>query len=893
MKILVHCDAQTYEPLGVWTVPTTGNPIPTYVDEAARRQGEDRLGVYTPPVDWEDVAETLALSSPYSIWWVLTELPADTAPPAFLERLRLDWAGVKEPTSSSRFQAKARRLRFARGKAPELASRILGVEPQPYEPGQRVSDFTVLLRSPDDQQLAVLVPHGEAAKDIDKALAFGLAFQGDRDLHLVLPEGEREIRGAEAESYASASLLRLAFVVTPVRVWTHDAEGRLTEHPIPPRDQALASTRLDEAIPASSYSLGERESWVASLTERADEELDAAHTNSYLSWHVEGRQALKIERTTAGVRITAGTDYSAHREDKTLAEVITLTQPLTASQQETIWAAVDRTVEERAGGADAENLEHLLQARLDTDEGRAALRLGSRLERELAATRPGQRRAYVDLVGVDERGHIHIIETKLGLNVMLGLQGLDYWMWAVAHRAELAEILRSRGHDVAEEPKILLDYVVGGRTDDGSAADVRYLAPVVEALAGDIRWTIGTVHCWRGDDVTVAWSPARRAPAEPRPPEPPRFARRLEDHLVQMAAPAGGTTRRVFLKEPEQAVIPPARPAYRHLVGTGTAHRFLGHVRSSQLFAVNLFGGLSHDQATAVARHVDPLVVAAERPTLEFIDPLDRLGEATHASPHVTQIDVAIRGQRGDGSTHVLLIEVKLTEDDFGTCSAYHDPKNDRRDLCATSAPFGGDPVGCFKLRNHDREQRRLYDDYLPEWRAFDSACPFRASGYQPMRQAALARMLIEEGEADHASIVLCAHDDHGVIWRRWRQVTGSMHAPTPVQIHELPASRVLSELAPQHASELAARYGLTSRTDSSNARLHDAVAYARSILMRLSGEGSTLEQLSELDREVDPALAVPLAQRLERLAELARATREHQITSAFDSPGARGGEEH
>lgn len=59
------------------------------------------------------------------------------------------------------------------------------------------------------------------------------------------------------------------------------------------------------------------------------------------------------------------------------------------------------------------------------------------------------------------------------------------------------------------------------------------------------------------------------------------------------------------------------------------------------------------------ARSVGPVV-------FEYGDHTDLLGESSASSPHTTQVDVVIPAELDDGSTHLLLVEVKLTETDFG-----------------------------------------------------------------------------------------------------------------------------------------------------------------------------------------------------------------------------------
>lgn len=123
-----------------------------------------------------------------------------------------------------------------------------------------------------------------------------------------------------------------------------------------------------------------------------------------------------------------------------------------------------------------------------------------------------------------------------------------------------------------------------------------------------------------------------------------------------------------------------------------------------------------------------------------------------------------------DGTRHVALIEVKLSEIGFGACSAFELPHNDRRDVCRTLGPWGGDPEACFQLRNHGGPHRRRYDQHLDP--AFvtptTSACEFLDLN-QPMRNVALARSLIGHREAATATFALCAPRANAKVWRQWR----------------------------------------------------------------------------------------------------------------------------
>ena len=882
MRLLTHHDPVTAEPLGVWSLPAVGRPELEYVDSDAGAYAEARLADLGGVDDWEAQAQQMAESSPYVAWWGVVDVEADTLAAA-LVGLREGWAGA--PVGSKKFDKRAGRIRFARRDASNLAEKVSGSKTVEFDPGRRVSETLVLRATPDGERLVVLVGPGEDPGDVDAALAYGLSYQGDRDLLLVLPEGQREIRGLEPVASWWPTCARAAHLWTPVRVWTH-ADGEVVERRVLSKVEARRATLLGTATPPEAHDLGDLAGSMEPLVRWAQQqpELGRAHRRSYLAWHAHGRQVLRLRRHGEAVEIIAGVDYSEHRTDMPAALRLEATSALDGTQVDEVTAKVLEAARNRRSGRDAENLEHQLQARLSRPDGVDELGLVGRLEREVPASRPGQRLAFIDLLGVDAAGDIHLIETKVAAHedVMLALQGLDYWVWLNEHRQVVIDQLRADGHQVADDPKLCIDFVVATRADDGSEPQLRYFAPQAEALDRSMRWRLGFVSGWADPEgaVKVDWEPPKTAPTYSGIDR--RFAYRMEAHLRDWAKAEGLLVGRTRLKDVEAAVIPSAVPAFRHLVAQGLAHRHLDHVRSSQLFAVNLFGGLTGEQATAVARRLDPSIVAADTPVLEWVDPLDRLGEQTPASPHTTQVDVVIRAHRGDGRSHLLLIEVKLSEDDFGSCSAYESPDNDRRDLCGQPAAFGGDPAGCFQLRNKGNGPPRAYDTHLAALSedAAGAGCAFRGSLNQPMRNVALAASLIAAGETDLATFVLCAHDHHKVMWRRWRDVREVLAGV--VSFAELPASQVLAEQDPRSAVELAGRYGLPPADTDDRERLTAAVGWALTVLIRVAGEGSVLDQLQRVldsgERPADDASARQLSQRLEILAELARSTRSHQL---------------
>jgi hypothetical protein len=102
-------------------------------------------------------------------------------------------------------------------------------------------------------------------------------------------------------------------------------------------------------------------------------------------------------------------------------------------------------------------------------------------------------------------------------------------------------------------------------------------------------------------------------------------------------------------------------------------HRWLHHMRSSQSFALNLFGPLKLGMPWAAeiwASHFPGTTsVQFEYPTTG--DPLLETKPPERLSR--TRADVRLDAPSGD----TWLVEVKLTEPEFGSCSAGHDPENE------------------------------------------------------------------------------------------------------------------------------------------------------------------------------------------------------------------------
>jgi len=188
-------------------------------------------------------------------------------------------------------------------------------------------------------------------------------------------------------------------------------------------------------------------------------------------------------------------------------------------------------------------------------------------------------------------------------------------------------------------------------------------------------------------------------------------------------------------------------------------HRWVHHMRSSQCFALNLFGplklGLPWATEIWASHFPGATIVEFEYPTTG--DPLLETKPPERLSR--TRADVRLDASSGD----TWLVEVKLTEPEFGPCSAGHDPDNELQ------------PTSCrVEFRNLQILQESCYlhrigRAYFPMLVRPDSlidptklaqhgvkTCPLRQDLYQIIRNLLLVQH-IRAKEKRHARFAVVA----------------------------------------------------------------------------------------------------------------------------------------
>lgn len=393
------------------------------------------------------------------------------------------------------------RKRFAEQRAASIAravapnARAIGPSSSPlskyfsyFEAGE-----TFILVAPDDASLK---------SDVKHALALGLGYAKGRPLHLVLPD-----------DCTATTAVRVPFIKTETSISGYrDDNGRLSAEEVSPlsRERALAAARdwgdvADVADDMRAHAYAKGADWAIDLMDWVlTRRVATTVLKSYVAWHYQGRQVLKVKPVGSGLEISAGVQYRKPPIDQPqpIVRVFPLDETPSAQALTQIQQSVDLAIENRRTGVDAGHEEHALQAALLPIFDRFGLKSWLR---EFPAARPESKRAFIDYLGVDGRERLHVVETKIGPDHMLVVQGLDYWMWVTAHEEAFQQQFRLSKPAPAE-----IDFVVA---EKGSLVHPLTKTQAA-ALVDEIDWRFHVVSGWKSPEtVDVRSLTDREVPA--------------------------------------------------------------------------------------------------------------------------------------------------------------------------------------------------------------------------------------------------------------------------------------------------------------------------------------------------------------------------------------------
>jgi hypothetical protein len=237
------------------------------------------------------------------------------------------------------------------------------------------------------------------------------------------------------------------------------------------------------------------------------------------------------------------------------------------------------------------------------------------------------------------------------------------------------------------------------------------------------------------------------------------------------------------------------RPEWWRFIA-GSEHRWARALNSSQCFGVNLFGPLADDHRLArdvLARllpgrkvdDADEVVVHFEHTPAGAREWLGERGQPT-------QVDVFFEVIRKGQPVGFVLVEVKFTESEFGSCRGWTGKEikgndkggwsNPHRERCQDLSEILVSPASqCWLVANHGRrywDLLRLKTSTIKLERVPNhDACPFRTGLYQLMRNRVLADALTIEFPGTWSELAVCRHADNDVLLQLSEPVLGSSDA--------------------------------------------------------------------------------------------------------------------
>ena len=423
---------------------------------------------------------------------------------------------------------------------------------------------------------------------------------------------------------------------------------------------------------------------------------------------------------------------------------------------------------------------------------------------------PGGPGREVDQLAVDAEGRLVLIELKSASATPSAVyyapfQLLQYiWEWHHALPLVVAQLQKL----IDARAELGLSHVPGHRLtgdlraavcfdrDIGSEQVKARYDRVLEVVNGHLPEGVPKIETWTMDDVpALEKSPGQGLIARSRSGGT-SFAVSLQEHLEDWRREVDGSSDRMW-KSWTDGIYPEYLEIAQEVVSTDSVklHQYAAHLRSSQVFAFNLFLPFREGNRARLSKRISEVIGAGfsiAEVGFEWVPPGALLGEIDGDRPvgnePATAVDVVLWGRLQGDRPAAVLLEVKLSEPDFTYCGGRDSPGNDKKHVCASAVRFLENPNDCY-LRRPQRQQRdRRY------WEIFTSShgsvlaafpgvdtegqCPFAYGMQQPMRNLAIARGLEQAQDIDveKAWFGLCAHDENKNVaehWEGWKNLLG------------------------------------------------------------------------------------------------------------------------
>lgn len=292
-----------------------------------------------------------------------------------------------------------------------------------------------------------------------------------------------------------------------------------------------------------------------------------------------------------------------------------------------------------------------------------------------------------------------------------------------------------------------------------------------------------------------------------------QFQKTMEDHLVHFKEsfqflPATNSKKKWQYYDFADNLFPPIKHAFlQYAYDTAIPfHDYFNHVRSSQIFGINLFYPLLRNEPEVILGCLSNAVGIQQTELSQYYfehsPETNLLGEwksdDTRPDEYVTATDLAITTKDISGSKNVFLLEVKFTEEAFSKCGGYDSSGNKSKEICENRAEVFKDKSLCY-LQNRTRgKSARIYFDLFDDLeqdfpgQPEIKGCPFREN-HQCLRNHAFARALRQEsGNEIKTYFGLAYHDDNLEIQDQWHKYLQLVSERLRTELFSIKASNFL-----------------------------------------------------------------------------------------------------
>lgn len=287
------------------------------------------------------------------------------------------------------------------------------------------------------------------------------------------------------------------------------------------------------------------------------------------------------------------------------------------------------------------------------------------------------------------------------------------------------------------------------------------------------------------------------------------FQEEIENHLIafktdhQYLPP---TNKKEWLyHDMSDGLFPPIKHGFlQYAYNSGMPlHDFVNHVRSSQMFCINLFYYLLQNEPNVLLKVLGKYskieLASIQSFEFEFSADSNILGEwksdNNRPEEYVTATDLYIKAANKSGEEIGYLIEVKFSENEFTKCGGFESKGNlsESKTVCNNANSLLHDFKSCYLHgANGKSKLSRTYLDYFVKSdfkeSAFSSNCPFILN-HQCLRNQALLRALVSNKKIDRGFFVLVNHDSNVKIIDEWEKYNEILSEDAKQEILHISAS--------------------------------------------------------------------------------------------------------